>query len=197
MWEVEDVLDERGENGEKEYLVKWKDWEGPNTWISAEHNPELQSFVTRNMNNPNSCKLNRDLLELPESDDNVEILSLKQAIFDSLADVRYTPEGSIGHQARITVKVPVSAETFSATFRAKIQKIPKDNGNVDYNLTVDEVSLVLGNNWMKRGYKTSTETYVSEREYVHIWWGYKARQQYCHNNCARYSHFQFQTCRYM
>lgn len=124
------------------------------------------------MNNPNSCKL----LNLPKSHNEVEILSPKQAIFDSLAAVRYTPEGSVGHQARITVTVTVSAETFCATFRAKIHKISKDNGNVDCNLTVDEVSLVLGNNWMKRGYKTSTETYVSEREYVHIWWGYKARQ---------------------
>lgn len=73
MWEVEDTLNERGENGRKEYLVKWKDREGLNTWISAGHNPELQSLVTRNMNNPNSCKLRRDLLDLPKSDDEVEI----------------------------------------------------------------------------------------------------------------------------
>lgn len=187
---MEDILDTRGENGDKQYLVKWENWDGADTWISAAHNPELRAFVTRNAFNPDSCKLNKDLLDLPKSCENTEILSLKQAIFDSLADVRYTPEGSIGHQSRITVKVPFSVKTFSETFRAKVHKISKDNGNVDCHLTVDEVSLVLGNDWISRGYKTSTQTYVSERDYIHLWWGYKARKQYSHQNCPRY-------CRYI
>lgn len=73
------------------------------------------------MNNPNSCKL----LNLPKSHNEVEILSPKQAIFDSLAAVRYTPEGSIGHQARITVTVTVSAETFVPLSARKFIRFPK------------------------------------------------------------------------
>lgn len=51
----------------------------------------------------------------------------------------------------------------------------KDNGKVDCNFIVDEVLLVLGNNWMKWGYKMLIEIYVLEWVYVYIWWGYKVR----------------------
>lgn len=43
----------------------------------------------------------------------------------------------------------------------------------------------IGENWSNRCYKTSTETFVSFKEFIHVWWGYKERKQYQHNNCKR------------
>lgn len=71
--------------------------------------------------------------------------------------------------------VIVFVEMFCVIFCVKIYKIFKDNGNVDCNFIVDEVLLVLGNNWIKWGYKMLIEIYVLEWEYVYIWWGYKVR----------------------
>lgn len=118
--------------------------------------------------------------------------SLFKAVdFDILGDVRRTPDGAIGHQSRVTVKVPFSKETFDCTFRNKgIPNIENDDsGNVDCHITVDDVSKVLGEDWMVRGYKTSTETFVSKRELIHLWWGYKPRINYCHIECQRYFYF--------
>lgn len=121
----------------------------------------------------------------------LEVLSLKQSVFDILGDGRRTPDGAIGHQSRVTVKVPFSKETFDCTFRNKgIPNIENDDsGNIDCHILVDDVSKVLGEDWMVRGYKTSTETFVSKRELIHLWWGYKPRINYCHSECQRYFYF--------
>lgn len=100
-------------------------------------------------------------------------------------------DSCICEKSRVTVKVPFSKETFDCTFRNKgIPNIENDDsGNVDCHITVDDVSKVLGEDWMVRGYKTSTETFVSKRELIHLWWGYKPRINYCHIECQRYFYF--------
>lgn len=40
--------------------------------------------------------------------------------------------------------------------------------------TGEEMTSAIGENC----YKTSTETYVSFKEFIHVWWGYKERKQY-------------------
>lgn len=187
------MLEIRGEGEEERFLVKWKNWDGPASWIDTATNPEIVAFVRKNSANPHSCKLNKTLLNLHAHGQEfpLEVLSLKQSIFDILGDGRRTPDGAIGHQSRVTVKVPFSKETFDCTFRNKgIPNIENDDsGNVDCHITVDDVSKVFGEDWMVRGYKTSTETFVSKRELIHLWWGYKPRINYCHIECQRYFYF--------
>ena len=50
------------------------------------------------------------------------------------------------------------------------------------------MTCAIGENWASRCYKTSTETFVSFKDYIHVWWGFKERKQYQHNACKRY-HF--------
>ncbi|XP_062619862.1 uncharacterized protein LOC134281406 [Saccostrea cucullata] len=185
LWEVEDILERK----EQEVLVKWKDWEGPSTWVSLDENQELQQFIERNKGNPLSCQLHSrnldankvECMDLPD-----DVMALRQAIFDSLGDARRTPDGALGVQARTTVKVPFSSTSFSTYFRSlKDLDLPADNGNVDFYLTGEEMTCAIGENWSSRCYKTSTETFVSFREYVHVWWGFKERKQYEHNTCKR------------
>ena len=40
------------------------------TRIWAAHNPEQHAFVIKNASNPDVCKLNRDLFDLPKSREN-------------------------------------------------------------------------------------------------------------------------------
>ena len=141
LWEIEDIIEKK----EKEVLVKWKDWEGPSTWIRLDENQELQQFIERNAGNPLSCQLhNRNLdsnkvncRDLPE-----DIMALRQAIFDSLGDARRTPDGALGVQARTTVKVPFSCASFNNYFRSlRNVDLPPDNGNVDFYLKGDNIFL--------------------------------------------------------
>jgi len=115
-------------------------------------------------------------------------MALKQAIFDSLGEVRYTPDGTVGRQSRITVKLPFRKEVFNAHFRTlEHDSIPEDSsGNVDCYLTGNDLTCVLREGWASRCYNTSTETFVSFKEYVHLWWGYKERRQFDHSKCQRY-----------
>lgn len=96
------------ERKEREVLVKWKDWEGPSTWVSLDGNQELQQLHCRNLySNKVDCRNNPD-----------DIMALRQAIFDSLGDARCTPDGALGVQSRTTVKVPFSCARFNTYFRS-------------------------------------------------------------------------------
>lgn len=60
--------------------------------------------------------------------------------------------------------------------------------------TGEEMTSAIGENWSNRCYKTSTETFVSFKEFIHVWWGYKERKQYQHNNCKRYDYINLIEC---
>ncbi|CAC5411901.1 unnamed protein product [Mytilus coruscus] len=130
VWKIEDVLQSRGADEEEEVLVKWSDWDGPNTWVRLQFNPELHSYLHLNRANPNSSYC----------------MALRQVIFDSLADVRYTPDGSMGRQNRITVKLPFREEEFDANFRVLgLEKISaNEKGNVDCHITGQDLTRALG-----------------------------------------------------
>lgn len=139
-------------------------WSGFLDWHSNESRDSC--IFEKNSANLHFCTLNKTLLNLHVTNGKefpLEVLSLKQSIFDILGDVRRTPYNAIGHQSRVTVKSQFSKETFDCTFLNKgIPNIEKDDsGNVDCHITVDDVSKVFGENWIVRGYKTSTETFVS------------------------------------
>lgn len=133
------------ERKEREVLVKWKDWEGPSTWVSLDGNQELQQFIERNKGNPLSCQLhcrNLDSNKVDCRNNPDDIMALRQAIFDSLGDARRTPDGALGVQSRTTVKVPFSCASFNTYFRSLKDTLSKDNGNVDFYITGDILSVV-------------------------------------------------------
>lgn len=120
-------------------LVKWKDWEGPSTWVSLDGNQELKQFIERNKGNPLSCHLHRRNLDSNKIDcrnNTDDIMALRQAIFDSLGDARRTPDGALGIQSRTTF----SCASFNKNFRSLKDTLPTDNGNVDFYLTGNELS---------------------------------------------------------
>lgn len=186
LWEIDDILDRRGEGGEEEVLVKWRDWLGPADWVRLATNPELRNFLRKNEANPGSCSLVRKSVGGPASND--DIGALQQAIYDTLCDVRRTPDGSIGRQSRVSVKVPFREAEFDRRFRdipALRSRIPTC-GNVEMMMTVEEMDIVFGGStWSRRGYTTSTETFVSNKDYIHLSWGFKDRKQYNHDKCKR------------
>lgn len=63
LWEVEDVLERRGERDAQEVLIRWKDYSSEfDSWIDLQSNSELKSFVERNQANPDSSSLARRLV---------------------------------------------------------------------------------------------------------------------------------------
>lgn len=44
------MLEIRGEGEEERFLVKWKNWDGPASWIDTATNPEIVAFVRKNEN---------------------------------------------------------------------------------------------------------------------------------------------------
>ena len=118
---------------------------------------------------------------------NSDSMALRQVIFDSLAEVWYTPDGSIGRQNRMTIKLPFREAEFDANFRALgLEKIPaNEKGNVDCHITGQDLTRALGPGWDSRCYHTSTRTYVSFKELIHLSWGYKHRTNFNHSACQR------------
>ncbi|CAC5387946.1 unnamed protein product [Mytilus coruscus] len=168
VWKIENVLQSRGAGEEEEVLVEWSDWDGPNTWVRLQFNPELHSYLHLNRANPNSCTMVKVALK-------------------NLADIRYTPDGSMGRQNRITVKLPFREEEFDANFRVLgLEKISdNEKGIVDCHITGQDLTRALGPGWDSRGYHTSTQTYVSFKELIHLSWGYKQRTNFSHPACQR------------
>lgn len=170
--------------------MKWSDWDGPNTWVRLQFNPELHSYLHLNRANPNSNTMVKVALKkcIPlRFSVNSDCMALRQVIFDSLAEVRYTPDGSMGRQDRITIKLPFREEEFDTNFRALgLEKIPaNEKGNVDCYITGQDLTRALGPGWDSRCYHTSTQTYVSFKELIHLSWGYKQRTNFNHSACQR------------
>ena len=172
-------------------LVKWADWEGLPTWVELSYNLELKTYLTKNRANPHACTLIKNelrgqsetALDIYETD----LYALRQAVFDSLSDVRYTPEGSVGRQTRVSIKVPFRKDEFDRTFGRVLRQKFGATGNDQCHATLEELNQVFGDaKWASRQYQTSTETFISPREFIHVSWGYKERLQYDHAECERY-----------
>lgn len=159
--------------------------------MRLQSNPELQSYLHHNRANPDSCSLVKAdlLISVPSQSQavNSDSLALRQAIFDSLAEVRYTPDGNVGRQSRVTVKVPFRKEEFDSKFRSlSLTQIPSgETSNVDCYITGQDLTRALGSGWDSRCYRTSTKTFVSFKEKIHLSWGYKTRTNYDHGGCKR------------
>lgn len=46
------MMEIRGEGEEERFLVKWKNWDGPASWIDTATNPELVAFVKKKLSQP-------------------------------------------------------------------------------------------------------------------------------------------------
>lgn len=183
LWDIDDVVEVKGGGDDAEALVKWKDWRGDNTWVRLKDNPELKRFLERNAGNPESSTYAR---RNNESTDETDLAALRQAIFDSLSDIRFTPDGSMGRQSRMTVKVPFRSKEFKKSFRHVLkEQIPE--GNVETLISLNDLVQVFAGNkrWTSRCYNTSTETYISPHEYISLVWGYKERLDFSHDECNR------------
>ena len=122
----------------------------------------------------------------PNSGDRKDLYALRQAIFDVLSEVRYTPEGSVGRQTRVSVKVPFRREEFQDTFGKIMNNKTGATGNNECFLPLEDLNVVFGDDrWSRRQYTTSTETFISSKEFIHISWGYKERLNYNHTQCKR------------
>ena len=186
LWEVEDILKRKGSGDDEEVLVKWANWQGPPTWVALSYNTELKAFLTKNRGNPYSSTLVRTELGNPTAETETDLYALRQAIFDVLSEVRYTPEGSVGRQTRVSVKVPFRREEFQDTFGKIMNNKTGATGNNECFLTLEDMNVVFGDDrWSRRQYTTSTETFISSKEFIHISWGYKERLNYNHTQCKR------------
>ena len=106
LWEVEDVLDSRGEAEQQEVLVRWKNFSSEfDCWLHLRSNPELKSFLQRNQANRDSSSLARRFVPAYNPDDEFR-LSVRQAVFDELGRTRATPNADRGRVARSYVKLP-------------------------------------------------------------------------------------------
>ena len=170
---VETVESRRHSGDPERVLVKWANWKGPSTWVALALNQELRAFLEQNGSNPHSCTLFKDELGAKEDKD-MSVLS--QAIYDNLLEISYTPDGFMGRQVRVTVKVPFRKNCFDESFRPIIASKISKSGNIACLLTVENMDRVFGDTeWRNRTNKTSTETSISAREYIHLTWGIRNR----------------------
>ncbi|XP_078356085.1 uncharacterized protein LOC144640900 isoform X2 [Oculina patagonica] len=191
LWEVEDVLDLRGEEDTQEVLVRWKNYSSEfDSWIDLRSNPELRSFLERNQANPDSSSLARHLV--PAYDPNDEHrLSIRQAIFDELGAQRATPNADRGRARRSYVKLPFPKAAFLRCFgEGKFNfDIREADGtgrqNVKFQATRGELDPVLGVGWGSRSFSTSTVCEVDPTHPVGIKWSYKTRVDFDHSACPR------------
>ena len=157
--------------------MKWSDLIGPNSLVSLWENPELASFLANYIGNPHSCSLHKE-----ETDDS-DLAALRQVIFDSLGEIRRTPDETMGRQTRVTLKIPYREKDFTHFRRAGMTE--ETAGNVDTYITCQQLTSVLGDRWTRRGYKTSTETFIIKDDLIHLSWGYKDRNDHDHSECQR------------
>ena len=154
-----------------EVLVKWLDWNGPAEWVRLADNPELQSFLTHSRATPDNS----------EPIVPYEVQALRQAVFEHLAGARYTGDGNMGRQTRISVKVPFPESVFDATFGLiGLRGIP-----VTAYVSIQDVTKAIGQKWSSRSHPTSTETYVSPNERIHIRYQVPHLVQHSHALCPR------------
>ena len=177
----------KGEGADKEVHVIWENWDGEPTWVKVDDNPELKKFLDKNEANPYSCTLARNTLtSKPQPHMNQEVMALRQAIFDSL-NARWTGDGQLGRQMRVCATVPFSKEVFDSCFLTQnIQDVPlNDASNVTAYITAAQLTSAIGPDWGRRGFKTSTVTYVNFNHKIHLTWGYKKRINFLHKECPR------------
>ena len=110
LWEVEDVLQSRGEGDQKELLVKWKGYEEM-TWVSWAANPGLASYLIHSQASPFASTLTKENL-LSYEPECEEIMALRGAIFDKLS-YRTTAAGDVGVSPAI-VEIPFSRASLQA-----------------------------------------------------------------------------------
>ena len=53
--------------------------------------------------------------------------------------------------------------------------------DVNMYLTLDQLTAAMGEGWNCHGYKTSTETFVTDRELIHLTWDYRERTDNNHS----------------
>ena len=191
LWEVEDVLDSRGEGNGQEVQVRWKNYSSEfDSWIDLRSNPELKSFLERNQANPDSCSLARRLVPTYDPDEEFR-LSIRQAIFDELGAQRAAPNADRGRARRVYVKVPFPKAAFLSCFGEEKFNFPirEADGtgcqNVKLQATRGELDAVLGSGWGSRSFSTSTVCEVDPTHTVCIKWSYKARINFDHSECPR------------
>ena len=104
LWEIEDVLESRGQGDEQDVLVRWKNYSSEfDLWVDLRSNPELKAFLERNEANPDSSSMARRLVPAYHPNDEYR-LSIRQAVFDELGSLRATPNADRGRARRIYVK---------------------------------------------------------------------------------------------
>ena len=82
LFQVEDIIEKRGEGEDREVLVRWANWVEPPEWVRLSTQPELKRYLNQNEANPHSCSLvNQQLGEAPVVHENLEVQALRQAIF--------------------------------------------------------------------------------------------------------------------
>ena len=156
---------------EGEVKVRWADWNGPEEWVRLADNPELQSFLTHSRAAPDI-----DNVAQP-----YEVAALRQAIFESLGGARFTGDGSMGIQSRVSVKVPFPRRVFDATFgKLCFADIP-----VSKYISIEDVSKAIGQGWSLRNHHTPTETLVSAKHAIHLSYRHKNLVQHSHEQCKR------------
>lgn len=108
LWEVDDVLDSRGEGEQQEVLITWKNFSSEmDCWLDLWSNPELKSFLQWNQVNPDSTSLARRLVPAYSPDDEFRP-SVHQAVFDELGCTCTTLHADRRRVARSNVKLHVT-----------------------------------------------------------------------------------------
>ncbi|KAK7465950.1 hypothetical protein BaRGS_00037488 [Batillaria attramentaria] len=118
LWEIEDVVEKRGDGEDAEVLVRWKGWEGHDSWEKLSVNPELKAFLRINAHNPDTTTLAaaeraqfQANIATPAEDRALQCLRL--AVFDALGEPKPTPDAGQGYSNRVTVSLPFEAESCS------------------------------------------------------------------------------------
>ena len=114
-----------------------------------------------------------------------EVTALRQAIYDSLGGARFTGDGNMGKQSRVSVKVPYPKHAFDATFG----KIGLSDMPLSTYVTHEAVDKAIGHGWSSRCHPTSTITFASPREKVHVRYHAPGMIHYSHDNCPRLDSF--------
>ena len=194
LWEVEDVLQSRGEGAQKELLVKWKGYEEM-TWVSWAANPGLASYLIHSQASPFASTLTKENL-LSYEPECEEIMALRGAIFDKLF-YRTTAAGDVGVSPAI-VEIPFSR----SSLQEFLGKGVFYGRNIDFSgrfpisfrcerweLDACFASTEIGSTtWYERTFDTTTSCVVDPNSPLSISWGYRVREQHIHSLCPRCSH---------
>ena len=191
LWEVDDVLESRGEGEYQELLVRWKNFSSEfDCWLDLRSNPELKSFLQRNQANPDSASLARRLVPAYNPDDEFR-LSVRQAVFDEFGCTRATPNADRGRVARSYVKLPFPKRAFLNCFGdGKFDLATRGTEgtgrqNVKFQATRGELDAVFRVGWGTRSFDTTTVCKVDPNKHIGVKWFYQSRVNFDHSACPR------------